>query len=113
MISVLMLTILVSCGLGYRKYSKWKATMEYNQLLFASITEQFWKQCSVNKINGMYNSVEYSTLEESILELTRPYTRADVQNAYRRKAIQLHPDKGGSIKEFIRIAEAKERLLGE
>src|SRR5690606_28811219 len=37
------------------------------------------------------------------LGLTLPCTPDDVRSAYRRKVKQLHPDRGGSREEFLRL----------
>lgn len=42
---------------------------------------------------------------------TRPGDNLDkIKSAYRRKAAQLHPDKGGSAQEFAQLHEAYEQL---
>lgn len=43
------------------------------------------------------------------LGLLPPYTREDIQAAYREKAKMTHPDRGGSATEFEEIHEAYER----
>ena len=43
------------------------------------------------------------------LGLLPPYTREDVQAAYREKAKTAHPDHGGSASEFEKLHEAYER----
>jgi hypothetical protein len=43
------------------------------------------------------------------LGLLPPYTREDIQAAYREKAKTTHPDRGGSTTDFERLHEAYER----
>jgi len=45
-----------------------------------------------------------------VLGLMRTAGAVDVRHAYRRKALQVHPDKGGGTRAFISVAEAFETL---
>ena len=45
------------------------------------------------------------------LGLTLPITQEDVKQAYRRRAQKAHPDRGGSVEEFIEIQTAFEEAL--
>ena len=45
-----------------------------------------------------------------VLELDRDASLADIKKAYRRKAMVLHPDKGGDEEEFKKLNEAYEVL---
>jgi hypothetical protein len=45
------------------------------------------------------------------LGLVPPYTVEDVQMAYREKAKDVHPDRGGVAGDFIRLKESYERAL--
>jgi hypothetical protein len=45
------------------------------------------------------------------LSLLPPYSLDDVKSAYRAKVLQTHPDRGGSISEFLKIQEAYERAV--
>ena len=45
------------------------------------------------------------------LGLSGPYSHADVVAAFRRKAHDCHPDKGGSPADFQRLVAAKDRAL--
>jgi len=42
-----------------------------------------------------------------------PPTKASVHAAYRKAALESHPDRGGSNEEFQAVAEAKEVLMVE
>jgi hypothetical protein len=46
-----------------------------------------------------------------ILGLRPPYTLEDIRAAYRAKAMDAHPDRGGSAADFLKIQEAHERAL--
>ena len=48
---------------------------------------------------------------KSALGLSGPYSHADVVAAFRRKAHDCHPDKGGSPADFQRLVAAKDRAL--
>ncbi len=45
------------------------------------------------------------------LGLLPPYTFSDVKAAYRAKAMETHPDRGGASADFIKIHEAYRRAL--
>jgi hypothetical protein len=45
------------------------------------------------------------------LGLLPPYTLSDVKSAYRAKAMETHPDRGGASADFIKIHEAYKRAL--
>ena len=47
------------------------------------------------------------------LGLLPPYTREDIQAAYREKAKTTHPDHGGSVTDFEELHEAYERAQQE
>ena len=48
-----------------------------------------------------------------VLGLTWPCTAAEVRKAYRRLALQHHPDRGGSVEGFTRITDARDAALRE
>lgn len=43
-----------------------------------------------------------------ILDVDRSSTEDEIKKAYRKMAIKLHPDRGGSQEDFIRLQEAWE-----
>lgn len=45
------------------------------------------------------------------LGLLPPYTLSDVKSAYRAKAMETHPDRGGEEADFIKIHEAYQRAV--
>jgi hypothetical protein len=45
------------------------------------------------------------------LGLLPPYTAEDVRMAYRERAKQVHPDHGGSMRDFVKLQEAYEKAL--
>jgi molecular chaperone DnaJ len=47
----------------------------------------------------------------NILGLNRDHTEDDIKKAFKSKAHEHHPDKGGDSQMFIRVKEAKEVLL--
>lgn len=46
-----------------------------------------------------------------ILDLKLPCTEADVMAAYRDKAKQMHPDRGGDLDDFLRLQRYFEQAL--
>ncbi len=59
------------------------------------------------RINCDAGPLEYMTT----LSLLPPYSLDDVKSAYRAKALETHPDRGGTIGEFLKIQEAYERAV--
>ncbi|GAX16995.1 hypothetical protein FisN_5Hh376 [Fistulifera solaris] len=51
-------------------------------------------------------------LKELGLPPNRKYSEKDIKNAYRKRSLETHPDKGGSNEQFVRVAEAYEVLQG-
>ena len=47
----------------------------------------------------------------SILGLKRSASQEDIKNAFRKKALETHPDKGGDPEEFKKVREAYECLI--
>jgi hypothetical protein len=47
----------------------------------------------------------------AVLGLLPPYSLDDLKAAYRAKAMEMHPDRGGSKTDFNRLHEAHERAL--
>jgi hypothetical protein len=47
----------------------------------------------------------------SILGLKRSASQEDIKNAFRQKAKETHPDKGGDPEEFKKVREAYECLI--
>ena len=48
-----------------------------------------------------------------ILRISREASEADIRGAYRRRALQTHPDKGGDEEEFKRVGAAYAVLSDE
>ncbi|MEM8946111.1 MAG: hypothetical protein AAGD11_13135 [Planctomycetota bacterium] len=46
-----------------------------------------------------------------VLELTLPCSEAEVMAAYREKAKELHPDRGGDLEDFLRLQRYFEQAL--
>lgn len=47
----------------------------------------------------------------TILNLSAPYSVADVRRAYKRLALQTHPDLGGNSTDFIKLKQAHDDAL--
>lgn len=48
-----------------------------------------------------------------ILGITLDATKEDIKKAYRKKAMELHPDKGGDEEKFKELQKAYENLMNE
>jgi hypothetical protein len=46
-----------------------------------------------------------------LLDLPETFTAADVERAFKRAALQAHPDQGGSHEAFLELTRAKETAL--
>lgn len=51
-------------------------------------------------------------LGELGLQPGKRYSEKEIKNAYRKRSLETHPDKGGSNEQFVRVAEAYEVLQG-
>jgi DnaJ domain len=47
----------------------------------------------------------------TVLSLLPPYSLDDVNSAYRAKALETHPDRGGTVSKFVKVQEAYERAV--
>lgn len=47
----------------------------------------------------------------AVLEIPRTATSEEARRAYRRKAMKVHPDRGGSVEEFQRVKKAFESII--
>ena len=47
----------------------------------------------------------------SVLGLKRSASDEDIKQAFRKKALETHPDKGGDVEEFRKVREAYECLI--
>lgn len=65
----------------------------------------------VNQINGITNNT--MSKYHDILGLKPGATEEEVKKAYRKKAMESHPDKGGNEEEFKKIVDAYEILTGK
>jgi molecular chaperone DnaJ len=65
----------------------------------------------VNEINGITNNT--MSKYHDILGLKPGATEEEVKKAYRKKAIETHPDKGGNEEDFKKVTEAYEILTGK
>jgi len=75
--------------------------------IFNSFFENFFKRFA----GANYFTEDQKKSDMSILELQENFTADDVNKNYRKLSLQHHPDKGGSNEMFLKITEAKNRLL--
>jgi molecular chaperone DnaJ len=65
----------------------------------------------INEINGITNN--NMSKYHDILGVKPNATEEEVKKAYRKKAMESHPDKGGNEEEFKKIVDAYEILTGK
>ena len=65
------------------------------------MNSNFFSVPSISEINEAYK----------LLGLNSSSNLSEIKNAYRKKVLKTHPDKGGSSNEFILINQAFELLL--
>ena len=58
-----------------------------------------------------YNPFEEEDKYFQVLGLKRSASQEDIKNAFREKALETHPDKGGDEEEFKIVREAYEYLI--
>lgn len=46
----------------------------------------------------------------TLLDVSRTATADEIRRAYKRKALKVHPDKGGTVADFQAVKEAFEKL---
>jgi hypothetical protein len=59
------------------------------------------------------NSDGASSTDFAMLGLRHPFTRQDVQHAFRAKSLRLHPDHGGDPDFFRSLVSARDRALAD
>ncbi len=60
-----------------------------------------------------FNNVGASSNEFALLGLRHPFTRQDVQRAFRAKSLTAHPDHGGDADFFRSLMSARDRALAD
>jgi molecular chaperone DnaJ len=65
----------------------------------------------VNQINGITNNT--MSKYHDILGVQPTATEEEIKKAYRKKAMENHPDKGGDAEEFKKVLDAYEILTGK
>jgi hypothetical protein len=80
----------------------------YSKAAMRSISAEW---ASLRQASAPKPRTQQSGDEDDLLGLGPTYTRADVMASFRRRAFELHPDKGGDPKAFDRLVEARMRAL--
>lgn len=62
-------------------------------------------------MNHQYMKQKQRPAFEIFLGLTRPYTKEDVNRAYREKAKKYHPDMGGSSADMMALNGARQMAM--
>ena len=87
------------CYKNFQEESKWYDDSNY----FGNPFEEDFK-----------SQKEYQEEEDvnySVLGLKRSASDEDIKKAFRERALETHPDKGGDVEEFRKVREAYENLI--
>lgn len=92
----------------YHDRKNWEDQMYEEAFSFRKrMFEDFWHSMFSNISKTIDLTSSYLSLG-----LTKGCSQDDVRIKYRELSMKYHPDKGGSIKKFREITEAKNKLLG-
>ena len=64
-----------------------------------------------NVLNNLRKRIFSINKYKLILDINEELTINSVNKAYKKKAMECHPDTGGNQEDFIKINNAKEKLL--
>lgn len=85
-------------------YLDWNNFNTADQDSVSSLLNNFWTQFSEYNKNKNFDQKRLDSLTKLELESTASWE--DIQQSYRKKVAQHHPDKGGDSRTFIEIREA-------
>jgi len=74
----------------------------------------FYQDMFDSFMGGIFSSIKNNVIPSdsfAILGLVESAGLEDVKSAYKKLAVQHHPDKGGSKEKFVEITEAKNKCL--
>jgi DnaJ-class molecular chaperone len=64
-----------------------------------------------NETKTIHSAPSFVSAHAKVLNLEIPFTKAELNSAFRKAAFKYHPDMGGTEKEFIEIKKAYDILL--
>ena len=97
---------------------EWYQEDQWNYQYFAK--EENWYDDSTNFHDNPFEehqSFNFSedkdrvSKEEKVLGLKRSSSQEEIKKAFRKKALETHPDKGGNVEDFRKVREAYECLI--
>ncbi len=89
-------------------YLNWHHYYQMTEQLLDAQLNAFWHYASTQR--PVIDNMPTKTAE-NILSLSAGYNLAQLKKAYRSKALQLHPDRGGDQQQFIALRQAYQQLL--
>mgnify|MGYP006191805485 FL=1 len=89
-------------------YLNWHNFYQMTEQLLDQHLNAFWQNFTVPQ----FTQVALNEAEaKALLQLPAHFNLAQLKKAYRTKALQLHPDRGGEAQQFILLRQAYQRLL--
>lgn len=89
-------------------YLNWQNYYLMTEQLLDQHLSDFWQQFSTT----LATHAELATTDAlALLQLPANFTLQQLKKAYRSKALQLHPDRGGEQQQFILLRQAYQQLL--
>ena len=89
-------------------YLNWHNFYQMTEQLLDQHLNAFWQNFAVSQSA----QVALSEAEaKALLQLPAHFNFDQLKKAYRTKALQLHPDRGGEAQQFILLRQAYQRLL--
>lgn len=73
--------------------------------------QRLWPEYGEEQVERFVHSVPTLTEDCALLGCSDKLVKADINASFRRMARTLHPDKGGSNDAFVRLTNARDRLL--
>ena len=89
-------------------YLNWHNFYQMTEQLLDQHLNAFWQNFTVSQ----FTQVALNEAEaKALLQLPAHFNLAQLKKAYRTKALQLHPDRGGDAQQFILLRHAYQQLL--
>ncbi|MEH8015991.1 DnaJ domain-containing protein [Rheinheimera muenzenbergensis] len=89
-------------------YLNWQNFYAMTEQLLDQHLDAFWQQ--LQRPNVQPNALAHNEAL-ALLNLPAAFTPQQLKKAYRTKALQLHPDRGGEPQQFILLRQAYQQLL--
>ncbi|WP_273021188.1 DNA-J related domain-containing protein [Rheinheimera sp.] len=89
-------------------YLNWQNFHHMTEQLLDQHLSAFWQHFAAPQSTRLMLSQAEA---ETLLQLPAHFNLAQLKKAYRTKALQLHPDRGGDAQQFILLRHAYQQLL--